>query len=399
MTQAKEYPLGNIFDIARGGSPRPIQKFLTDAADGVNWIMIGDAAEGQKYITKTKHRIRSDGVSRSREVFPGDFILSNSMSFGRPYILKTGGCIHDGWLVLRKKTKEVDEDYFYHLLGSPQVYREFCRRAAGACVKNLNKDLVSSVTVPLPPLPEQKRIAAILDKADELRAKRRQAIAKVDELLQATFNTMFGSCNRPPISIGEPTFGDSESFEELSTVARLATGHTPDRNRPDYWDGDVPWVSLTDIRRVDGTTTSATLQSVTEEGIKHSSAVKLPAGTVCFSRTATVGFVTVMGREMATSQDFVNWICSDRIDPIYLMWALRMARPYLLSKASGSTHKTIYYRDAEQFQVLLPPVNLQRTFVAIATSSEVQKARYYRQETEMNALFASLQQRAFKGEL
>jgi type I restriction enzyme, S subunit len=126
------------------------------------------------------------------------------------------------------------------------------------------------------------------------------------------------------------------AWELLTDVARLATGHTPDRERAEYWNGDIPWVSLTDIRDLDTTVSSRTMQKVTALGIDNSSSVLLPAGTVCFSRTASVGFVTVMGGEMATSQDFVNWICGPRLNPTYLMWALIDSRPRLRALSSGS---------------------------------------------------------------
>src|SRR5439155_13558849 len=109
-------PLGEVFDIARGGSPRPIDQFITDDPNGVNWIMIGDASDNSKFITRTKKRILKAGVKKSRMVHPGDFLLTNSMSFGRPYIVQTTGCIHDGWLVLSGK-QDVDQDFFFHLLG------------------------------------------------------------------------------------------------------------------------------------------------------------------------------------------------------------------------------------------------------------------------------------------
>ena len=92
--------------VERGGSPRPIKKYITDSENGVNWIKIGDASNDSRYITRTKEKITQDGVKKSRMVYEGDFILSNSMSFGKPYIMKTSGCIHDGWLVLRKKENE-----------------------------------------------------------------------------------------------------------------------------------------------------------------------------------------------------------------------------------------------------------------------------------------------------
>ena len=166
--------LQELFDISRGGSPRPIDDFITEADDGINWILIGDATEGGKYITKTKKRIKPEGASRSRTVKPGDFLLTNLMSFGRPYIVKTSGCIHDGWLVLSPKMTDIEPDYFYALLGSPAIFAEFQRRAPGATVKNLNIELVRSVAVPVAPANKQKEFShaiSIIEQAKNLNNK------------------------------------------------------------------------------------------------------------------------------------------------------------------------------------------------------------------------------------
>ena len=169
----KAAKLSDLCRIARGGSPRPIKKFLTSDPDGINWIKIGDTEVGGRYITSTRDKITSDGVSRSRFVEQGAFLLSNSMSFGRPYILRTSGCIHDGWLVLEPDYERVDQDYLYHVLSSPLVFRQFDSLAAGSTVRNLNIALVGKVTVPLPPLEEQRRIVAVLDEAFEGLARAR----------------------------------------------------------------------------------------------------------------------------------------------------------------------------------------------------------------------------------
>ncbi len=184
--------LGDVCEISRGGSPRPIEQFFTDDADGLNWIKIGDVKEGEKFITKTAQKIKPSGLSKTREVKPNDFLLSNSMSFGRPFITKISGCIHDGWLMLRDRDGRFSQDYLYHVLTSNDVKEQFTKFASGAVVKNLNTEAVSKVVIPLPPLPEQKRIAAILDKADELKRKREAAIAKLDQLAQSIFVDMFG---------------------------------------------------------------------------------------------------------------------------------------------------------------------------------------------------------------
>ena len=148
----------HVAEIARGGSPRPIKEYLTDATDGINWIKIGDTEKDSKYITSVKERIKQSGVSKSRMVHKGDFLLTNSMSFGRPYITQVDGCIHDGWLVISLIEQSYRQDFFYYLLSSGYAYSQFAKRVAGAVVQNLNSEKVAISLFPLPPYKEQNRI-------------------------------------------------------------------------------------------------------------------------------------------------------------------------------------------------------------------------------------------------
>lgn len=163
----KSVKLGDYCTVLRGGSPRPIQAYLTSSSQGANWIKIGDVREGDKYITSTAERIIEAGICKSREVFVGDFILSNSMSFGRPYILKIDGCIHDGWLVIQNYQESFDQQYLYYVLGSDFVKAQYIAMAAGSSVQNLNKEKVSNVTLYKPDIEEQQNIASILSDMDE----------------------------------------------------------------------------------------------------------------------------------------------------------------------------------------------------------------------------------------
>ncbi len=155
--------LGNITNIARGGSPRPIEKYLTSNENGLNWIKIGDTEKNGKYIHSTKEKIIPEGLNKTRFVSKGDFLLTNSMSFGRPYILQIDGCIHDGWLVIGNINTVFNADYLYYALSSNFMYQTLGLKAAGSTVKNLKSESVKSVLVPIPPLTEQKRIASRLD--------------------------------------------------------------------------------------------------------------------------------------------------------------------------------------------------------------------------------------------
>lgn len=188
--------LGDVLTIERGGSPRPIKKYLTDSSEGINWIKISDATASNKYIYETKEKITREGLHKTRMVHEGDFLLSNSMSFGRPYIMRTSGCIHDGWLVLKQEGEKVFEiEYLYYLLSSPYLFEQFDSLAAGSTVRNLNIRLVSSVEVPVPPLPEQQRIVSILDKCfsaiERSRNNAEQNLKNAKELFESYLQGVF----------------------------------------------------------------------------------------------------------------------------------------------------------------------------------------------------------------
>ena len=164
--------LGEIATVLRGASPRPIKKYITDDPDGVNWIKIGDVPAGSKYITKSEEKITKEGAEKSRYVRRGDFILSNSMSFGRPYILAIDGCIHDGWLSIANFEDVFISDYLYYLLSSTAVQQEMKKRASfGGAVQNLNADIVKALDLPIPPLDVQREIVRILDNFTNLTAE------------------------------------------------------------------------------------------------------------------------------------------------------------------------------------------------------------------------------------
>ena len=162
-----------LVEIVRGGSPRPIKDYLTSEVDGINWIKIGDTEKGEKYINNVKEKIKKSGLNKTRFVKKGTFLLTNSMSFGRPYILNVDGAIHDGWLAISNYENSLNRDYLFYILSSNVVYSQFLSLISGAVVKNLNSDKVASILIPLPPLSEQIRI---VDKIE-------QSFAHIDALI------------------------------------------------------------------------------------------------------------------------------------------------------------------------------------------------------------------------
>ena len=195
--------LGDVCTVERGGSPRPIDDYITDNPAGINWIKIGDTNDESMFITQTAQKILPEGMKKSRYVRPGDFLLSNSMSFGRPYILKIDGCIHDGWLVLRDKENVFDKRFLYYYLSSKPTYQKFKMMAVGGVVNNLNSEMVRSVDVPIPGKDEQVKIADVLDKISRIIAYQKKELVKSDDLIKARFVEVTKSSTTEPTRMGD----------------------------------------------------------------------------------------------------------------------------------------------------------------------------------------------------
>ncbi|MEY4354884.1 MAG: hypothetical protein RLZZ609_3125 [Cyanobacteriota bacterium] len=334
MSKTETY-LGEIFHIERGGSPRPIQHYLTDEADGVPWIMIGDTRTGGKYIDSTRTRIKKEGIRKSREVFPGELLLSNSMSFGRPYILQTYGCIHDGWLVLRPKRDDIDIDYAYHALGSAQAMAQFQRQAAGATVKNLNKEIVASTQIPLPPLEEQRRIAAILDKAQDVKAMVAQRSCLLTALGRSLFVRRFGLPSENPYEL---------------TTHRLV-----DICNPKQW----PTISSKQLKEAGYPVFGANGLIGYYDTFNHQEPTVL---VTC--RGATCGTVNVSPPNCYVTG---NSMAMDNPDPAlitteYLAWVLRLRSMH--DVISGSAQPQITRQGLEAVTIPVPPIDAQKDFEA-----------------------------------
>lgn len=284
--------LDDVLDIARGASPRPIKDYVTTSENGINWIKIGDTEKGGKYINSTNERITLEGMKKSRFVKKGSFLLSNSMSFGRPYILNIDGCIHDGWLVLNQRVHVFEQDYLYYLLSSKMVYYQFCNKVSGAVVNNLNSDKVRETMVPLPPLEEQHRIVAkieeilpYIDQYDKAYTKletfnkkfpedmkkgilqmamqgklveQRPEEGTADELYEQIVAEKAklikeGKIKKekplPEITEDEIPFEIPSSWKwvRLSQAGFTQTGNTPSKTHPEYFGSTIPFVGPGDI--------------------------------------------------------------------------------------------------------------------------------------------------------
>ena len=247
--------LGTVNEIARGGSPRPIKDYLTNDASGINWIKIGDTTKDGKYIDSVKERIRPEGVKKSRMVHKGDFLLTNSMSFGRPYILNVDGCIHDGWLVISPIGEAYMSDFLYYLLSSSFAFEQFTNVASGGVVTNLNSDKVADTKFPLPPLAEQKRIVVEIERWFALIDQIEQSQSDLQDTIRQTKSKILDFAIHGKLVPQDPNDEPaSELLKRINPEAEITcdNGHYP--QLPDSWT-IVPMqmlCSLTDGEKVGG---------------------------------------------------------------------------------------------------------------------------------------------------
>ncbi len=237
--------LGDVMTIVRGASPRPIRSFLTDDKQGINWIKIGDVDHTAKYVTKAAQMITKKGAAKSRFLKKGDFILSNSMSFGRPYILEIEGCIHDGWVAMSDFEKSFISDFLYYLLRSKIVQKYWQQKASSGTVQNLNADIVRNTQIPIPPLAIQKEIVKILDNFTELEAeleaRKKQYEYYRDKLL---------------------SFDDGVEFKALGEVGKLVGGSGLPKS--DFTDSGVACIHYGQIYTHYGMHTNRTISFVSD---------------------------------------------------------------------------------------------------------------------------------------
>lgn len=229
----------------------------------------------------------------------------------------------------------------------------------------------------LPPLDEQRAIAAYLDgetaRIDALVAAKRRLIGLLREKRAALISQAVTRGLDAGVAMresGVPWLGVIPAHwqvKRLKYVAELATGHTPSRSVPEYWENcTIPWVSLNDVGFLkDHDYIDQTTNLINELGLANSSARLLPAGTVILSRDATVGRCSILVRPMATAQHFVNWICGDSILPEYLLMVFRGPMQQEFERLTmGATIRTIGMPDVGSFVVPVPPIGEQQAIVA-----------------------------------
>ena len=380
--------LDEVLKVVRGSSPRPIKSYITESEEGVNWIKIGDANENDKYITSTKEKITKLGAGKSRFVDVGDFIFSNSMSFGRAYIMKISGYIHDGWFTF-KLPQTLDQNYLWYLFRSPFLKDQINTLASGAIVQNISSDLVKKCILPIPPLSEQQAIVEKLDTAfaliDQAKANIEKNIQNAKELFQSKLNQIFSQ--------------KGEGWEErkLGEIGKVCMCKRIMKHQTDP-DGEIPFYKI-------GTFGKAADAFISNEIYldfkkKYSYPKK---GEILISASGTIGRRVIFDGEAAYFQDSnIVWIQNDESkvlnNYLYHFYSVCDWNP-----SKGATISRLYNDDLRKISISFPTTDKQNDLIPIieklSQQTNLLQEKYRQKLQNLEELRKSILEKAFKGEL
>lgn len=366
-----------------------------DPNGDVRLIQLADIGDGF-YIDKSSRFLNSGTAKRLKCTYliEGDILVARMPDpLGRacifpksemPCVTVVDVCI------IRPNPNKVDNRWLMHTINSPVMRQRINEYVTGTTRQRISRGNFSKLKISVPPLAEQRRIASILDQADELRQKRQQAIEKLDQLLQATFIEIFGDPVSNPKGWVSSTLGEQ---------CEVGTGSTPSRQNADYFEGNIPWVKSTEV---DWGTITYTSETISEDG-KNSARLKMyPKGSIIlalYGQGITRGKSALLGIEATLNQACAALIAKESISNYFVFSFLRFSYENLRNQARGGNQENLNLNIVKSFPIFLPPKELQKKWSKIALSIEDQKQNLYKQLDMQNQLFSSLQNQAFNGAL
>ncbi len=386
----------SVLKLDRGSSPRPIVDFMTDADDGVNWIKIGDTKKGELYINSTKEKITPEGAKKSRKVSKGEIIVSNSMSYGQPYILNIDGYIHDGWFVIRNYEKHFEKNYLLQFLGSELIQRQYKRLAAGGVVSNISSDLVYAVKATIPPLPEQRKIAQILSTWDRGIATTEKLIDASKQQKKALMQQLLTGKKR----LIDPETGKAFQGEWEEVKLKAITQFIKDGTHGTHkrYDKGVPMLSAANITKNHKVNFEGAPNISHDDYNKIHSKYEINEGDILLTVVGTLGRVALVPKAMKfTLQRSVAIIrTSNKASNQFLMqvFSSKEFNNLLISKSNSTAQAGVYLGELAKIKLLLPSLEEQQKVASVLTAAdkeiELLEAKLAHLKQEKKALMQQL---------
>ena len=394
----KQRKFSDLVLIERGGSPRPIENFITEDDNGLNWVKIGDAPTMGNYITKTAQRIKPEGLKKTREVHPGDLILSNSMSFGKPYIMAIDGCIHDGWLLIRDVDQVFDLKFLCNLLGTESMLNQYKSMAAGSTVNNLNKELVGGTTVSYPSIDEQIKIGDFFESLDNTITLHQRKLDVLTKMKKSLLSKMFPQTDNlvPEIRFKEFT----EPWEQRK-LGELAESFEYGLNAAaKEYDGKNKYIRITDI---DDETRSFVQDNLTSPDIDLSNADNyiLKFGDILFARTGASVGKTYIYKGLDGLVYYAGFLIRARIKPdfdagfVFQNTLTSNFDKYIRVTSQRSGQPGVNAQEYAEFPIMLPSLEEQQRIGEFLSKLDSTITLYQRKLDAYKKLKASCLQKMF----
>lgn len=375
--------LGDLVSITGGGTPDRSNELFWGS--DIPWVTVKDFKSLE--ISGAKEHITAAGLasSASNLIPAGSIIVPTRMALGKAAINTTPVAINQDLKALRIKDQSIiDRDFLFRFLLSKSAYLE--SQGKGATVKGITLDVLREIDVPLPPKTEQQRIATILDKAESLCRKRKDAIKLMDEFLQAVFYDMFGDPATNPK--GLPT-------GRIDELCEVATGSTPARNRVDYYDGPHPWIKTGEV---DASLILSAEEHISDEAIRVTNCKLFPIGTLLiamYGQGKTRGKVGMLGIPAATNQACAAILPSQNIDRQFLHTQLTLMYEHLRAMGRGGNQENLNLGMIKSLEVLNPPSHLVDEFIKVRQRVNEMRLKVLYAQTQSEAMLQSLTAKFF----
>ena len=348
----KKVKLGDIFNLQMGKTPLRENKLYWNKGE-YNWISISDMNFSEKYVSFTKEKITNLAVKESGiKIIPKNtVIMSFKLSIGKVKIVNDDIYSNEAIMAfIPKENIPIDKNFLYYSLKSIKWNEGINKAVKGL---TLNKALISQKEIFLPNLAIQQEIASNLDSIADFLDLRRKQLNYLKELNKSLFTKIFG----------DPLLNDKKewNFFKIKDIGKIISGSTPSTNIPEYWNGEYLWITPAELND-DSFIVNSTDRKLTYLGVKASSLIELPIGTVLLSSRAPIGKVAIVGEKMFCNQGFKNIIPNEEVNPIYLYYILKEKKEYLNFLGRGVTFKELSKEIVENISIKIPPIELQNKF-------------------------------------
>lgn len=360
MENWKEFIIGDLCEVGRGSSPRPIidQRYFVDG--NIPWIKIADATASGKYIYKTKEYVNEFGASFSRHLEPNSLIISASGSIGLIKFLGVKGCIHDGWLYVSNYNEDIiDKEYLYYFLINYSV--QFNNFSSGAAIQNINTEILRNTKIKLPSIHNQQKTASILSSYDEMIENNKKRINLLEEIAEEIYKEWFVRLRFPGYENTKIINSLPEGWvvTKVENVLKTSSGGTPSRlKEAEYYGGSIDWIKTGELK---DTFILNAQETITEIGLKNSSAKLFPSNTLLMAMYGVnIGQLGISVKKSAANQAVCvfNPISEIQFSLYYTFFFFKSMRLYLFNISMGAAQQNLSQDLIQKINILKPKAEI-----------------------------------------